>query len=896
VAGFGAVEGAAERATQGITNKDIGLQDLLIAAGFGASAGALLGGVAPKFFGNIHSREAQELALLQHANTVKAARQASAGDGMGAATTLTDEGLNVLENVAPTRGTGSAVVGKVLPGWVRSPKRWAIDMAVKGAAYRDKLGLIGRDRFGAIMERTYKRSTLSERDLEGIASQDTIQMALRMDEEAVISLNKKQQDLYSGFVRNILGKGRGAQAVTNDYLLSNTVGRAAKTNIPPKEEIRNYASMISQARGEVDLDAGPSNEVQEVLDHIENKLRGRVPDEKMKETMDVIEAMGKLDDQFYEAWGLREINAGLLAPEDLKPGYRPQVWNTEAIEDASIEFENLIAERMGAEVDDDWVNANFKREMNPEERAEYDLANPTTEPRTSYPWVPLLKGSDVETLKKTEPNLYQAVLDEWDEGRIAKRSVELEAAQEKVTRELAKFEGETINSIMSKWGEAVRKAERSITLNTKRLDKLTSGAADLEGPALELEINKINTRISRMEAKRADVDNKHFELQKAINEEDRIHQLMRSAIKKPQKKELDKLLKKHMKAERAVARNASRDLITKAARDVKDKLLNGEGPNGKAPGGFMTDDLVQSSKYFKRRTINLKGVRHKDEWQKFLRRDQEFNMEMYNNAVGRKVAIKEKFNPFLSAQGRLPEDGKTLDEMKKWLKEGYEADEARIELLRRDGTFTEKQAAKELKDLKKDRKEQLNFFDRAYGEITKSDYLSVLGDDGKKAWDRAISTAQAATAASTLGNLLFAQFTDLAITTFAGTKMGTGWASMFTRMWRRGTIQGIADVDEDLASIIRGGNIQSMGHYIHRMDLDSATADVPGGFLASTQRTVQSIAVAEGWANLAHVWNRYLRSSFGIDFARQITKDLGSYESLSPKVIGFYAKHGVGRA
>jgi hypothetical protein len=768
-----------------------------------------------------------------------------------------------------------------------------MDMAIKGREYRDKLGLIGRDRFGAIINSTYKRSTLAQTDLDGIASQETIEMALRMNEETVISLNAKQHTLYSSFVRNIMGKGGGAQAVTNDYLLSNTLGRVVKTNIPSKEEMRNYASLIAQARSET---TGPTTEMADVIETVSNNLRGRVADDKIADALQTLEKMGKLDDQFYEAWGLREIEAGVLEPGDLKPGYRPQVWNTEAIEDNPIEFENMLAERLGATVQETWINTHFQREMNTQEKAAFDLDNPTAEPRVTYPGVPLLKDSDIDTLKANEPNLYQAVLDEWDEGRIADNAERLEKATAKTKVELDRFRGQTMQEVMGRWGESVRALESGIAFNTKKLIAHQLGNTDLDGPALELEINKINARISRKEKTRADIDRKHAELQQAVDNEERLHQLIRSAAKKPAKKELDDLLKKHMKSERRLAANNSRALITEAARDIKNKLLNGEGPNGKAPGGFMTDDLVQSSKHFKRRTINLAGHRHKPEWQKFLRTDQEFNMEMYNNAVGRQVAIKERFNPFLSAQGILPEDGKTLDALKNWLKEGYDADLARLEQLHRSGDMDAKTFSKEQELLKKDRKTQLTFFDRAYGEITKSDYLSILGDDGKKAWDRAISTAQAATAASTLGNLLFAQFTDLAIMTFAGTTMGTGWASMFTRMWQRGTLKGIADVDEDLASIIRGGNIQSMGHYIHRMDLDSATADVPGGFLASVQRTVQSIAVAEGWANLSHVWNRYLRSSFGIDFARQITKDLGAYDGLKPNIVGFYAKHGVGRA
>jgi hypothetical protein len=266
---------------------------------------------------------------------------------------------------------------------------------------------------------------------------------------------------------------------------------------------------------------------------------------------------------------------------------------------------------------------------------------------------------------------------------------------------------------------------------------------------------------------------------------------------------------------------------------------------------------------------------------------------MYGNAVGRQVAIKEKLNPVLEQAGVEVQNGRTLEAMSKWLDDGYEADEATLATLLRDGKLTAKQHADELKDLRKDAKEQKEFFKRAYGEITRSDYLGVLTDLGKMKADRLLSTAQSITAASTLGNIIFAQFADTAIMTFAGTRAGTGWKAMFTRMFDKGIIKDIAKDDFAMASMLGGGNITDMGSYARRLDFDSATADVPGGMLAGVQRTASSLATAEGWASLSHTWNRYLRSSFGIDFAKQIVTDFDDYANLPGKVKGFYARHGV---
>src|SRR5690606_463539 len=76
-------------------------------------------------------------------------------------------------------------------------------------------------------------------------------------------------------------------------------------------------------------------------------------------------------------------------------------------------------------------------------------------------------------------------------------------------------------------------------------------------------------------------------------------------------------------------------------------------------------------------------------------------------------------------------------------------------------------------------------------------------------------------------------------------------------------------------------------------EIDSTGFDIPGSRFRRVMRATDEVAKIEGWANLMHVWNTIVRGGFGLDFARQIDKDLANFSKLPAHLRTYYAKIGI---
>jgi hypothetical protein len=407
---------------------------------------------------------------------------------------------------------------------------------------------------------------------------------------------------------------------------------------------------------------------------------------------------------------------------------------------------------------------------------------------------------------------------------------------------------------------------------TGRLNDDPTERARLETAYARLEVQQGNLN-DRFRALRAAMETQEDVLKTALKHMQRKGD---KPVKSALKKQNEKLLKGLRKTEKKVAMAAmagARRTVNEAISDVYDKITK-----NKDPYGGLSDDVVEGSRHFEQRTIDLAGNRVA--MSKYLRQDSNLNASHYTDSAGRTVAIDEAIKPLMVARGLADHtDKNVVPKVKTWLNDMFHED---VDAARKRGD--EKLA----KSLEADHREMNEIFDRSFGETTRADYIGQRG----VGW-QALATGLAATAASALGFVFTTLFTDLGVTAWAGGRFGTGIKKFVFARETQAAIKELRGVDREVAMHIFGGNVWDFSTYISRMDFENPSFDVPGGTWGRVQRTVQNIATKQGWFNLMHVWNRHIRNTFGVHFARQLTDDMAGWAGLDARMKEFYARIGI---
>jgi hypothetical protein len=236
--------------------------------------------------------------------------------------------------------------------------------------------------------------------------------------------------------------------------------------------------------------------------------------------------------------------------------------------------------------------------------------------------------------------------------------------------------------------------------------------------------------------------------------------------------------------------------------------------------------------------------------------------------------------PLLRARGVDFGDSDIADAVRAHAMSGFDDDLAKV-----------KPGTKEHKAILKEQKAAGEFVDRLLAEVTHAD-ITALQNTARGAHDT-VSIINTATAASTLGSILLAQLGDTAVMMLAGGQLGTG----FRFAWRGGRagkhLKEILEDDAELGVLLYGLSTFDGSRFRNLADTDRLEFDIPGGKMRSVMRVTDEVATIEGWANLMHVWNKYVRGGFGLDFARQIDNDLGRWDQLPAHLKTFYSRHGI---
>jgi hypothetical protein len=997
-----AAEGALDATLQSLTNDYMTGEDIMIAGGAGGAIGGVLGAALPKFVGGVYSKQGIQRGIERTAEVYDDMMDAAKRvDDAGAMRVKEEPGIETpkvadIEEVPMELSSEVTVIGhdkafntKVrqamvdkdwfqhtlgrLPGAgrllgalrsARGGSRAFIERARAGRAAGEE----GMPFVGSILERIYRFSGLVGEDLMGRARPSDFSTDFRVLQEKLYAVERRTGKEFNQLLLDTYGKkgmlNAAGRAMNHDYLGHSIVqgidGVRGKISSPAhvdaSKEITHAewmaeADIYAQAIGEGDdIAAG----------EIVRNLMARFPEG----TDDVVEAAlqreAKLWNEFYEDFGRAEVQYGLLDAADLKPGYRPQVWNAEAIRTNHAVFKNMLRQLLMQEPDpifamammiDEGAFLTGRAQPQPAPKLA-DPADPYSAPRQEVveddtgfvPWDP-----EAETWAEfyaREPVVAEEIAKEWDKVRRMDAEERLELARNKLEKEMKNFSENSAEEVfvakqemINKKLESIEHHERVIANASKDIEPTRNRTldGDVVEPSLfpadqrriekaELANERVKKALRQIWGRRKEIEaieNSTKDLEAAYIEskmaeasidgrwdeavyapDGLVSQMTKKRKERTPKGIPEADAKKLRKFQERIARKETQIAMLKAKRlfdEELDRMIAAMSDN-RAYGGFLDTEashLLQSSRFFKRRALDLRGLRHKPEWRKFLRTDSLQHAAAYSESAGRQILLRKHFVPWLRREGYIEPGEITVQGMA-----DFEAKHGGIEKVLMK-VFTEKfnkdrakyandpKKLKEINDLHGQAKASL---ERAFEHITRRDRMKYLDDEGMMSAQAFMTGLQSAAASMTLGFVMLSSLGDLATAIAAGPRT-QGPIKLFMRRSK----PFIKELDNagawELASLITGGNVENMGRFNRLLDIDEVAGfDVPGGMWERWRLTTQSVAQLEGYANFMHIWNKFIRRQFGVHFARMFADDIddwaGKVQSKAP-IRWWYAAKGL---
>jgi hypothetical protein len=873
LAQFGAAEGLIESTIQKANDPYMTGFDVALALGLGTGIGGALGAGFPKALAGINNREALEAALAQQEDYLKSVRTVSAQSG--GAQAVPREELEKLAELVPTKGGGETLlaskISKIAPIFskIRAPSILARDTWARGFKEFNKTGLKGEYHFGNVIQRILKTSVMTADELGGkTARTKTVREALQEVETQVTATQFRVERSYLSAVRDAFDVGTmraraGINQINEVPGASQLITKRALNGAPTLFEVQSKADDLAQAR--------PEGVTEAVLDGYRQEWKAQgMSDLQADRLVKAVEEIELTDSAFYNSNKDRLVKAGLLEESELIDGYRPQNWNRDELANNEVAAKSMLLRVFSDEAPpEDWINNNLgARLLNDEPLPEghADLGKPAIDLDAGERWEDFAAANPMKALE---------LANEWyDTVRAAQVhhaevfAIAMEQTEKLKTKDLgegfiARLEK---NIASSKSAVEFHKGrldaaykEPGTPWNMKKIDEVNIALGRAEKRLADLEETMVNTRRSAENI----ADDFTEQTSRAVRE-------LQERIKKngtlAQKRALKKIQKQTRTGAARVIKRAASSTVTERV-DEAYKLLT----SGQSAYGWIPDSLRLESKHFKHRGINLKHHRRDPKTARFLNKDSASAKRGYGNSALRELNAVELLGPLVRHQA-----GDDIEQMYKNFRE-FALSEFTEDLKKQPNN---RAIGKRKRDAEK-------FIDSLLDMVTRKDLMRH--DIGVA---QTIATVQAGVSASALGFVLASQLADLGILAFAGGALGTGFRSLFKRNSK--LFNEMAEAGDDLVSMaLRGTSVHNQQALMARIDADNLITDIPGGRMRTIARTVQNVAQVEGWANFMHVWNRWVRQSFGADFAKQITRDMDNYENLSDAMKGFYAKHGI---
>jgi len=826
LAAIGTVEAGGERLAQQITNPLVTNTDIMVAAGLGGTFSAGLGALAPKLFGNVR-RIADDMEPRPHnVDSLDATVAERRGGGTAGAAAVREP------TQGPARGASSKVARHIVPKGetiLRSPKRVITDFAAK--AFKD--GDTGGMHWYDFMNRTLRFGTINAEEVGGHTARATT-LQDRVDGFKLTRVTRQEaaRTEYAGAMKELFSVGAASRFVAN----SNAVPFAGKVRrkLITQEEYEAIADEISIAQGNAAVDVIP------------DEVAAKLTNEQRETLLRHAEASAAKDDAFFQKWGELEVEAGLIKPEELLPGYRPQRWNPDEVEADPQGFQQLLTEAFSAQPDDEFMKL-------------YTITDDLGEPKPA-----LAEGETWASLSKRDPELANEMLDDWHAAIRDDAVEQLDIKRSAREAELKRLRGGTLQQIEKRLSENRAKEGRLITRYERQLENFdTAKKAGTVDNGFDRD--RVARLLGQAEKRLADEEAKFNVLRTQTRNIDQIDDFIRRFGDNKQKRALPKARKAVNRLGKAQQKAQVRKLLSTQITEIRKAILNND-----SPFSFLDNsDFVSSSSRMLRRSIHLGKERHSPLARRMLKTSAHDARIAYESGVGAQVALRQTFGP----GGRLV-DG--VDYTRRIIDQSLEGYDAKLQATT-DPAARTKIAA--------DRARANKIATRIYAEITGADMAT-----NEKGFANVVRVANTASAAISLGGVLLASMADVAVMAMAGGKLQTG----FQLMWRKGGvmrhINEIAKDEGEMAVLMRGLSTLEMGRFRAFAELDAGDINMPGGRMGRIMRTVDDVAVIEGHANMLNAWSTMVRGGFGLDFARQIDGHFANPAKWSPSLRTFYAK------
>tara|TARA_R110000823_G_C15946880_1_gene501082 strand:- start:13 stop:4407 length:4395 start_codon:yes stop_codon:yes gene_type:complete len=948
---WGLAEGVGVTAIEDLSGVRTGipLRQYILAGSMGGLIGAGLGAGFPRLLGRVIVKGDFERAqaklektrieyVQRQSQTTTGGAPETGGDG-GAALNVSE----VLTRDLPTTGfatpVGRAVSKKVWiwpgMGYLRAPKSLYRDLVVYGEESR-KQGRRAIGNLGAVVAQFYRTdmTTAADRAGQARATGALTDMDLDMTNK-VATAEKAARGNYAALMLNVFGQKWLPQKRNNE--LRPLIGRFLNDDEQPPTmlEFSTFSDQLTQARGDLARDlenvqatadtkspAKANPKVQAAVAEIEDAIRIKVGDERFEETMLAIDRDGAINDAFYKDLAERLVLAKQIKAEAVQADYRPQQAIPEVIIANRAEWNALLLRQFkGEKPPPEWVNDNYA-----------DLLGDDVSPGVARTLL-IEPGETFEDLTERLPSLAAALSDAYETGRRQLLAESRQEAIDDIEQEMTRFVGKTYQQVMLEYNDTAMKLAGKYNQAKEKLETLEAKLAaidpkiDKKGTAQEEALKAVNDQLDKwdlairnirkheelhgdlLEAQRRtidmeeDVSSKPYDPRAITNEAearqaelDRFSKIL-SEHSKTVKKQTGAQPKKATKEAADDTRKIQQKMDVESAkrtiketiRDVTDGIIAGRGMQ--VPGKLQA---LSTSKHFKRRAINLAGIRHDPNVSKFFRKDAELTRELYTFSAGRQANLELQFGSYLDNAGREAATGEAHQNIPKLLRsvadDDFEADMAMIEgRIGKDG-YTPEDAAKELAELSEDRKFWMTYLDDVMGEYTRSDFLG----NAHPTIDRAVAIGQTVTTQAILGNVMLSFVSDLGMVALSGGKLGVGFKGFLGGKGINKAIKDIAGEDLQFEMVLLGPNADRAATGNNMYDLDSPTVKMgEQGTLASKfQAGAQTTAVAEGWANMMHPWNKWVRKVAGIGNAEHILKT-ALKGPLSPDDVVHFSKLGL---
>lgn len=574
-------------------------------------------------------------------------------------------------------------------------------------------------------------------------------------------------------------------------------------------------------------------------------------------------------DDFYFNQGKRLAANGLIPKTSLRPGYRTQAWDPEEIAKNPVEFRTMLWHQMSDNGPDETFIDDFLIDMQKSES---------------------VTARTMDDLIDEDPRLARDVQEAFESGLE-------EAVEERAARAAADLEAEfganartAVENYLNRANTRINKERNLVERHQKAWDKLPrSTEGKPKGSAAELE--RKWRHLSKAQARLGEWTRKRDEAQKMLDGQQSLEDLYKKIGRginsqdfrfKKEKKALEKAVQQ---VEKLAARQRAYAILTKRVDEIYENLSG-----GKMSRAFESDEYLQTSSRFKRRSIELNGVHHKPEWQRFMRRNDDDNLIGYVENVSRQAELEEKMGEFLRDQGILKEGEHNVAEAwVTWARR--KVDEA----IMRSKPEEQKELLK-FKEVVTGTTEH-GMLGKALKEFTREDRLDLFKTTWGPLTDQTLGVSSTLMNAMLLGRVALTLPTDLATTFAGGQRTLTGFKAMTSQLLRGNWLGGVDDVekmDALLAMTIRGEHIVASSDMAARFDADNFQMSGAGSMARKVEATRQGVGYVASWANFMTPWNRFVRSSVGLDAAAEIVSDAANRKNMSDGLKAAYASAGLG--